>query len=326
MPPEGFAPLRVSTAALPTRDRLPFWREVFGRQYCSLDIEPLSNAPFEAEASLRAMPGLSTMECRIVPTRQQRTPEFLADGDDSICLPMSLSGSMMFSQRGREVSLDAGEAVIVLHAEPAVMTNSQVHAIGLVVSRQALSPLVASVEDTAMQVIPRDSEGLRLLTGYVRMLHEGLPLATTEARQLVAAHVTDLVAMAIGATRDGAAIAAERGVRAARLAAIKADIAARLDRRDLGLTGVAARQHVTPRYVQMLFESEGVTFSQFVLEQRLARAYQMLTSPRHAGWAIGTIALAAGFGDLSHFNRRFRRRYGATPSEVRVETLRRGEA
>jgi AraC-like DNA-binding protein len=28
--------------------------------------------------------------------------------------------------------------------------------------------------------------------------------------------------------------------------------------------------------------------------------------------------LAAGFGDLSHFHRSFRRRYGATPSDVRA--------
>ena len=32
-----------------------------------------------------------------------------------------------------------------------------------------------------------------------------------------------------------------------------------------------------------------------------------------------TIAYASGFGELSHFNHAFRRRYGATPSEVRRE-------
>jgi len=317
MPPKDFAPLRVSTATLPARERLPFWREVFGRKYCQLDIEPLSDAPFEAEVALCTLPGLSTMECLVSPTRQQRTSELVADGDDSFCLTMNLSGSIAFSQRDREVSLGAGEAVMVLHAEPAVMTNSQVQAAGLVIPRAALSPLVSNIEDTAMQVIPHSNEALRLLTGYLRMLNEGLPLATPELHHRVATHVHDLVAIAIGATRDGAAVAAERGVRAARLAAIKADVLERLDRRDLSLAAVAARQHVTPRYVQLLFEREGITFSQFVLAQRLARAHQMLTSPRYARWTISAVALAAGFGDLSHFNRSFRSRYGATPSDVR---------
>ncbi len=176
---------------------------------------------------------------------------------------------------------------------------------------------MANIEDTAMRVIPHSNEALRLLTGYLKMLHEGLSLATPELRDRVATHVHDLVAMAIGTTTDGAALAEERGVRAARLAAIKADIRTHLDRRDLSVVAVAARQHVTPRYVQLLFEGEGTTFSQFVLEQRLARAHQLLTSPRHAGWTVSAVALASGFGDLSHFNRSFRRRYGATPSDVR---------
>jgi AraC-like DNA-binding protein len=314
-----FGPRRISTRGLPARDRLPFWRDEFGRKFCHLDIEPISEGPLRAEVSLRGLPGLSTMECISSPMRQRRTPEFVADGDDSICLPMNLSGAITFSQCGREVSLVPGEAVVVLNAEPAVMIHSQVHAFGLAVPRAALSPLVASVEDAAMRVISGSNNGaLRLLTAYLKALREGLPLATPELRHRIATHVHDLVAMAIGTTPDGTAIAAERGVRAARLAAIKADIMARLDRRDLSLTTMAARQRVTPRYVQMLLESEGTTFSQFVLEQRLARAHQMLTDPRHAGWSIIAVALAAGFGDLSHFNRNFRRRYGATPSDVRA--------
>jgi AraC-like DNA-binding protein len=32
---------------------------------------------------------------------------------------------------------------------------------------------------------------------------------------------------------------------------------------------------------------------------------------------ISAIAFAAGFGDLSHFNRAFRRHFGKTPSDTR---------
>ena len=40
----------------------------------------------------------------------------------------------------------------------------------------------------------------------------------------------------------------------------------------------------------------------------------MLRDPRYAATSISDIAFACGFGDLSYFNRAFRRRYGATPS------------
>jgi len=46
----------------------------------------------------------------------------------------------------------------------------------------------------------------------------------------------------------------------------------------------------------------------------------MLTDRRWAQVGITAIAYDAGFGDLSCFNRAFKRCYGATPSEVRNAT------
>jgi AraC-like DNA-binding protein len=55
-----------------------------------------------------------------------------------------------------------------------------------------------------------------------------------------------------------------------------------------------------------------------VLEQRLYRAHRTIADPRRADRMISAIAFAAGFGDLSYFNRTFRRRFGMTPSDVRA--------
>ena len=81
-------------------------------------------------------------------------------------------------------------------------------------------------------------------------------------------------------------------------------------------------QHgITPRYLHMLFEDDAMTFSQYVLDQRLALACRRLRDPRLAGRTISSIAHDVGFGDLSYFNRTFRRRYGVTPSGARVSRL-----
>ena len=55
----------------------------------------------------------------------------------------------------------------------------------------------------------------------------------------------------------------------------------------------------------------------FVLLLRLERSRQMLRSPGEAISTIAAIAHAAGFNDLSYFNRTFRRRYRMTPSDFR---------
>ena len=67
----------------------------------------------------------------------------------------------------------------------------------------------------------------------------------------------------------------------------------------------------------MLFAADGSSFTEFMIERRLDRAHQMLIDPQTIGRMISTIAFAAGFNDLSHFNRTFRRRFGTTPSETR---------
>jgi AraC-like DNA-binding protein len=68
----------------------------------------------------------------------------------------------------------------------------------------------------------------------------------------------------------------------------------------------------------MLFEEEGTTFTEFVLEERLGYARRLLASPRSAGRKIIDIAFTCGFGDVSYFNRAFRARFGTTPSDVRA--------
>ena len=95
---------------------------------------------------------------------------------------------------------------------------------------------------------------------------------------------------------------------------------ANITRRDLTIDTVARRQGITPRYIGALFAGSGSTFTDFVLEQRLAHAYRMLANPLSANRTISAIAFDSGFGDLSYFNHAFRRSYGATPSDVRAVT------
>ena len=181
-----------------------------------------------------------------------------------------------------------------------------------------LSPLVADLEGAYGRGIPANNPALRLLVTYVGILEEAGTFAVPELRRQVVAHIHDLIALAIGATRDAAEIANNRGGRAARLRAIKEDIANCLDQPELSVATIAARHRIKPRWVQRLFEGDDTTFTEYVLAQRLVHAHRLLTDPRRASQKISTISLDAGFGDLSYFNRAFRQHYGVAPSELRA--------
>jgi AraC-like DNA-binding protein len=130
-------------------------------------------------------------------------------------------------------------------------------------------------------------------------------------------HIHDLLALTIGPTMDFTETARTRGLRAARLKLAKAYVIEHSHHRDLSVGSVAAHLSVTPRYVQRMFEADGTTFSEFLVGQRLARAHRLLCEPSSIHTAISTIAYDTGFGDLSYFNRRFRRLYGLTPRDIR---------
>jgi AraC-like DNA-binding protein len=87
-----------------------------------------------------------------------------------------------------------------------------------------------------------------------------------------------------------------------------------------GLTAaaVARSQGVSPRYLQRLLETSGTTFTQRVTELRLQRAFTLLNEASDGAGRIIDVALAAGFSDISQFNRLFRARFGDTPSAVRA--------
>jgi len=316
-----FAPLRFCSGELPERDRIPFCREVFGRNIVRLDVEPCATHAFRFDATLRSHPGLRIASYSATPGRLNRSKATLADGNDDLALIITRRGKCAGQQRRREVILDTGDAVLISHNEPGIFVHADSEFVGLVVPRIALAPLVANIEDATGQRVPRGFEAARLLCSYLAALRDDIHLVDPELCNLVVTHVHDLMAMGIGATRDGSAIALQRGVRAARLQAVKADIRTNLRDQGLSVSAVAKRQGVSPRYIHRLFENEGSTFTQFVLAARLDHAMRLLTAPRLAHRNIAAVAFAAGFGDLSYFNRTFRRRYGASPSNVRGEAL-----
>lgn len=106
-------------------------------------------------------------------------------------------------------------------------------------------------------------------------------------------------------------------MKAARLRAIVAEIGRRFSEPDFDLDKVASALGLSRRYVQRLLEETAQSFTERLVERRLTCAFAMLTDPRCLHLPIIDIALVAGFGDVSHFNRVFRRRFGDTPSGVR---------
>lgn len=158
----------------------------------------------------------------------------------------------------------------------------------------------------------------RLLFGYLNAARTVDLSGGGRAAELYEQHIIDLVLLALGAAGEAGELAQERGLRAARRAAVLRAIDSRSGDPGLNAVKVAAMLGVTPRYVHLLLEETGRSFNQHLSEKRLQRSAALLRDPAWRHRKIADIALQAGFTDLSNFGRAFRHRFGATPSEVRA--------
>jgi AraC-like DNA-binding protein len=315
-PPSDFRLLKFSSDRYPKDERRESWERILARKLLQVEVNPLSDEPFRAHASLRLLPGLRFGAGIFGASVNRRARDVVRDDNDDFALVVNLEGSLTARQRGREIALDRGDAYLMACSEEGVYARP---ARGRVLfarfPHKAVAPLVPGLYDKVAQSIPRRTEALHLLTTYFRVLEDNQALATADLRQLVVRHVYELLALVLNPSRD-AAVASHGGLRAGRLHAIKTYIADNLARHDLSIAEIAASHRLSARQVQRLFESEGLTFSEFVLQERLKRVHRQLIDPLSRR-SISDIVYDAGFGDVSHFNRSFRRRYGASPTEVR---------
>jgi AraC-like DNA-binding protein len=328
---DACATLRFSTKGMPQERRAEAVRELHLRERRTLSgkletiepLEPLPNYPLHVDLTKRTLPGLAVFSGTLSGLRHAIRPRGVAaNGEDDLLLGVNVSGSSTARQLDRDLIIRKGDAFLATRDASGITVTrpTPVRFVGCRVPRQAVAPLVGRIDDTPLRVVPH-SEAMVLLVTYARAIAEAIPLADPELQRLAVSHMHDLIAATIGATRDGLAIAEGRGIAAARLRSIMADISANLGNGDLSVAEVAMHHRVTPRYIHKLFENEGLTFSSFVLGQRLSRAHRMLSDPRFANRNISSVAFDVGFSDLSYFNRVFRRRYAATPTETRQSAI-----
>ncbi|MFI8825641.1 helix-turn-helix domain-containing protein [Streptomyces sp. NPDC053431] len=98
------------------------------------------------------------------------------------------------------------------------------------------------------------------------------------------------------------------------LSRIRAHIEEHLGDPDLSPESIARAHHISVRYLQKLFQSDGSTVSHWVRQRRL-EACRIELGRSHRRFTMAAMAHRWGFSSPSHFSRTFRGAYGMSPSE-----------
>ena len=85
---------------------------------------------------------------------------------------------------------------------------------------------------------------------------------------------------------------------------------------DIDLQSIAKAEHVSPQYLSSLFSKYvGIGFREYLCEKRLKYAEMLLSDGKLNATEV---CYKCGYGNLSHFLRSFKRKYGMTPKAYQV--------
>lgn len=315
--------VRFSTEGIHPRERLSYWREIATRGYVEHDVRLDDEFSFNGTIEISTLPGLVMASYESDGARIRRPEKYSAraDGDD-LLLTLQFSGVVHVSQDGRENLISDRMLYLLDPLRPFDVTlKGHNRNLTVKVPRANLEARVGLTADmTAIPIAPQSAIST-LAMGFMELLPQQAGALDTVAGLKVAEQSLDLVALAIAAHKgvEGAAISSPRAV--ARLR-VKAIVERLLIEPGLKPERIATEAGISVRYANALLAEEGTSLERYLNERRLQRCRHGLEDPHQRHRSIGEIAYNWGFSDLAHFSRRFKARYGMTPTAFRREAER----
>lgn len=169
------------------------------------------------------------------------------------------------------------------------------------------------------QGIASQTAEMKLLVNYAENLLINAEQLSLEAASAATKHLREMVVFALApASGKKEPLNTHQSRRALRLQRIKKDIRAHHNHPNISPAWIASREGISERYLRYLLADEQTHFGQLLCDMRLSQCYEQLIDVRYCHHSISSIAFNAGFNDLSYFYRIFKRRFAATPSEIRL--------
>jgi AraC-like DNA-binding protein len=312
--------IEFSTDDFPPAERFDAFQEFIIRlsKTETLRLDDPAAQPFRGHVSVTPLGHISLSILTGTPTRYWCLPGSERFRPDHLRMMVNRAGPAIVSQYDQDASFtQTGATIFDNRACGATHYADTYTTYAYNVPRSLMLAAAPNADAYSARPVHANPRILSYLISYTDAV-----LASGDLRDPVLAtnignHMFDLAATLLGPSRDAAEIAAKRGLRTARLKAILAEIDRHFSDPNFSAQTIAARHGLSRRNVERLMEEHGETVSRAVLRRRLAEAAAMLSDPAMRHMRIGEIAFACGFGELSHFNRSFKREFGESPRMFR---------
>ncbi len=300
-------------SAKPFRSDQPFgsWADDLAAAFVRLEPRRMVDHPFEGSITRADAAPIQISLVKATSHCVLRLRTHIAHTTDDLCfVNLQLDGLGRTTQRGHEQVCARGDLAVVDTTEPFEIANSKDFRLYcFAVPRRLLprrfcdSPQLALSKNEAGRALSRT------LASYAEFC-----LAAPVAFATSGAHLVELIAHA----PDVLGEAPITRMNAPVLLSMMLD---HIDRHsadpDLDAARLAARFRCSERYVHRLFAVTGRSVGEHVNDRRVLVCARALLERDGRRRKIADIAFDAGFRDVSHFNRVFKRSHGLAPRDFR---------
>ena len=306
-----------STNDVHPRERLSYWREVATRGYVDHDFEPSQGQAFSGSVKIATLPGLALTRFEADAARVSRSERSAARADSGdLLLCFHRDGELAVSQDGRDTLIEERSLFLLDPLRPfELQLKSTVSSVVVKIPRTVLEARVGNTGNLTARAIPMKNSVAALTMGFLEMLPDLAEQLDDIAGLKVAEQLLDLTALALTAEqKQFTGLSSSRATASLRL---KATIERLLIEPGLKPERIAAETGISIRYANDLLAEENSSLERYVNMRRLERCRAALEDVAQSHRSIGEIAFKWGFSDISHFGRRFKSKYGLTPTDYR---------
>lgn len=306
-----------TTKNRPARDQYGYWREVICQAFTVLDPIPHSReSGFESSVTASDIAGVTvsevTSKAQTVIRGGREIRKLLSE---EFYVILQLAGGCRVTQANREAVIRPGEFFMIDATERYRLDFDDWNILCFTVPHSRMLPLMRSARE-AVVVRGFEDGGIGSITRSYMQSLKGISEALPEpVKELTTTHLLNLLAMTfapLAKTEECGRESLRQGLKGA----VDGYIASNLANPRLSVAMVAERFHLSPRSLHRLFEETGRSFTQSVLDGRLKRAANLLADSSRE-LAVSEVAYRAGFSDLSHFCKTFRRHFGVSAGQFR---------
>lgn len=306
---------RWSTGDVESRHALAYWVDTVCKSFIEIDIDIDAPARGCFHGQLERMelgPAmLHTIDAGAQRVRRTYTRIAHSRYGGGYILLQLRSGRMQFAQHGREVTIEAGESVLVDCNVPYRLESVATRSVAVRFDEQWLRNWIASPQNIACRAFRASEAWSNTLCSALANLdgeaadHLALPGG------VVAEQLATLLALSAG-SQEHAHKPSEK-----LLNRIRQTLRDRCHEPTLDAGAVAAANGISKRYLHYLFAQASSTFGNELMQARLEQARRLLSDRRFVGLRVSEVAARCGFLEPSHFARRFRKTFGVVPSQFR---------